>query len=334
MEMITEAGSSARLAAKLFRGLADPTRLSILLALQAGEKRVTDLAAGLAALRPTSPGTWPASKTAAWSRTAPRAARTSTGSPGQSRPACCTPPRTCWPGSGTRSSCAELLRRLRPGAGARVTASPPITPALERGSIQWLRQARTARRLSWLSLAYMAAEGAVAVTAAILAGSVALLGFGLDSVIEALASIIVVWRFTGSRTLSRPAERRAQKVVAVTYFLLAPCIAADAIRTLITAGHPATSWPGITVSAASLIVMPLLGIAKQRIGTRLSSAAVRGEGTENLICACLAAAVLAGLLANAVLGWWWLDPSIALIIAAMAVREGRETWGGDEGEGP
>ncbi len=215
-----------------------------------------------------------------------------------------------------------------------MSASSPTAPAaLEHGSPQWLRQAQVARRLSWLSLAYMAAEGAVAVTAAILAGSVALLGFGLDSVIEALASIIVVWRFTGTRTLSETAERRAQKAVAVTYFLLAPYIAADAIRTLVTAEHPATTWAGVAVSAASLVVMPLLGLAKQRIGTRLGSAAVRGEGTENLICAYLAAAVLAGLLANTALGWWWLDPAIALVIAAMAVHEGRETWEGhEEGE--
>jgi len=212
-----------------------------------------------------------------------------------------------------------------------VNASSPTAPAaLEHGSPQWLCQAQVARRLSWLSLAYMAAEGAVAVSAAVLAGSVALLGFGLDSVIEALASIIVVWRFTGTRTLSHTAERRAQKAVAVTYFLLAPYIAADAIRTLVTAEHPATTWPGIAVSAASLVVMPLLGLAKQRIGTRLGSAAVRGEGTDNLICAYLAAAVLAGLLANTALGWWWLDPAIALVIAAMAVHEGRETWEGDE----
>lgn len=133
----------------------------------------------------------------------------------------------------------------------------------------------------------MAAEGAVAVTAAILAGSGALLGFGLDSVVKALASIIVVWRFTGTRTLSETAE------------------------------HTATTWAGVAVSAASLVVMPLLGIARQRIGTRLGSAAVRGEGTENLICAYLAAAVLAGLLAN----------------TAMAVHEGRETREGhEEGE--
>ncbi len=213
-----------------------------------------------------------------------------------------------------------------------MSRSPATIPAaLEHGSPRWLRQARTARRLSWLSLAYMAAEGAVAINAAVLAGSVALLGFGLDSVIEALASVVVVWRFTGTRTLSQSAERRARKAVAVTYFLLAPCVAADALRTLITAVRPAVTWPGIAVSAASLIVMPLLGLAKQRVGARLGSAAVRGEGAENLICACLAAAVLAGLLANTALGWWWIDPVTALGIAVIAVREGREAW---EGEGP
>jgi divalent metal cation (Fe/Co/Zn/Cd) transporter len=214
-----------------------------------------------------------------------------------------------------------------------VSTSSPVPPAvLEHGSPQWRRQARLARTLSWLSLGYMAAEGAVAVIAAVLAGSVALLGFGLDSVIEALASVIIVWRFTGTRTVSQTAERRAQQAVAVTYFLLAPYIAADALYTLITREHAATSWAGAGVSAASLIAMPLLGVAKHRVGARLGSAAVRGEGTQNLICAYLAAAVLAGLLANAVLGWWWLDPAVALAIAALALRDGREAWEGDDGE--
>lgn len=195
---------------------------------------------------------------------------------------------------------------------------------------RWHRAARQARLLSWLSLAYMAAEGTVAIIAAILAGSVALLGFGLDSVIEGLASIIIVWRFTGTRTLSETAETRAQKAVAVTFFLLAPYIAYDAISTLL-AGHPAeTSWLGIAVSVASLIVMPALGIAKKRIGARLDSGATAGEGTQNLLCAYLAAAVLIGLLANTWLGWWWLDPLVGLGIAGLAVYEGIETWRGED----
>lgn len=198
------------------------------------------------------------------------------------------------------------------------------------GSPAWRRQARLTRLLSWLSLLYMAAEGATGVGAALIAGSVALLGFGLDSVIEGLASVIIVWRFTGTRTLSETAERRAQKAVAVTFFLLAPYIAADAIHSLVTAGHARTSWLGIGLSAASLIVMPALGLAKKRIGARLGSRATIGEGVQNILCAYLAIAVLIGLLANTWLGLWWLDPAIAFGIAALAVHEGREAWEGGE----
>lgn len=186
-----------------------------------------------------------------------------------------------------------------------------------------------AKALSWLSLAYMTVEGAVAITGAILAGSVALLGFGLDSVIEGLASIIVIWRFTGSRRLSPRAEYRARRLVAITLFLLAPYIAQDALRTLINAEHPGTSWIGIALCASSMIVMPALGRAKQRIGSRLGSGATAGEGTQNMLCAYLAAGVLAGLALNGALGLWWADPTVALGIAALAVTEGRETWRGD-----
>ena len=194
----------------------------------------------------------------------------------------------------------------------------------------WHRAARQARLLSWLSLAWMAAEGAIAIIATVIAGSVALLGFGLDSAIEGLASVIIIWRFTGTRTLSETAEARARKAVAVTFFLLAPYIAYDAAATLIARDHAWTSWLGIGLSIASLIVMPVLGTAKRRLGARLDSAATAGEGTQNLLCAYLAAAVLAGLLANTLLGWWWLDPVVALGIAGLAVREGTEAWHGEE----
>lgn len=196
--------------------------------------------------------------------------------------------------------------------------------------VAWHRAAQQARLLSWLSLAYMAAEGAVAIVAAILAGSVALLGFGLDSGIEGLASVIVVWRFTGARTLSETAEARAQKAVAITFFLLAPYIAYDALTTLVAGERAATSWVGIGLAVVSLIVMPLLGIAKKRLGARLDSGATSGDGTQNLLCAYLAAAVLAGLLANTVVGWWWLDPVVGLGIAGLAVWEGIEAWRGED----
>jgi divalent metal cation (Fe/Co/Zn/Cd) transporter len=216
------------------------------------------------------------------------------------------------------------------GVGGQQRDSGRAAAAAVSSDAGWQRAARRARLLSWLSLAYMAAEGAIAIIAAVIAGSVALLGFGLDSAIEGLASVIIVWRFTGTRTLSETAEARAQKAVAVTFFLLAPYIAYDAAATLITRSHAETSWLGIGLSIASLIVMPALGVAKRRLGARLGSGATAGEGNQNLLCAYLAAGVLAGLLANTVLGWWWLDPVVALGIAGLAVREGVEAWHGEE----
>jgi divalent metal cation (Fe/Co/Zn/Cd) transporter len=191
------------------------------------------------------------------------------------------------------------------------------------------RLIQRAKTLSWLSLAYMTAEGAIGITAAILAGSVALLGFGLDSAIEGLASVIVIWRFTGTRRLSEHAEERARRLVAITFFLLAPYIAQDAIRTLINGEHPTTSWLGIGISISSIIVMPMLGRAKQRIGQRLGSGATAGEGNQNMLCAYLAAGVLAGLVLNTAFGLWWADPTVALGIAVLALHEGRETWRGE-----
>lgn len=217
----------------------------------------------------------------------------------------------------------------RGGTGAERSGDRAAAATVTRDA-GWQRAARQARLLSWLSLAYMAAEGAIAITAAVIAGSVALLGFGLDSAIEGLASVIIIWRFTGTRTLSETAEARAQKAVAATFFLLAPYIAAEAIHALAAGDRAETSWLGIGLAVASLIVMPALGVAKRCLGARLGSLATAGEGTQNLLCAYLAAAVLAGLLANTVLGWWWLDPVVALGIAALAVREGVEAWHGEE----
>src|ERR1700759_5671706 len=184
------------------------------------------------------------------------------------------------------------------GAPIQLRVLPPAAP---RGRD---RDIRRAKALSWLSLAWMTVEGAVAVGAAIAAGSVALLGFGIDSAVEALASVIVIWRFTGRRRLSEQAEERAQRLVAISFFPLAPYIAQDAVRTLIASEHPEVSWVGVALSASSLVVMPLLGRAKQRVGAQLGSGATAGEGAQNLLCAYLAAGVLAGLLANALVGAW------------------------------
>jgi divalent metal cation (Fe/Co/Zn/Cd) transporter len=185
------------------------------------------------------------------------------------------------------------------------------------------------RLLSWVSLGYMALEGAIAVLAGVLAGSVALVGFGLDSAIEGFASAIIVWRFTGHRVFSEAAEHRAQKLVAVQFFILAPYVGFESVKALVGGEHADVTWLGIGLSATSVVVMPYLGIAKQRLADQLGSAATKGEGRQNMLCAYLAGALLLGLLGNALVGAWWLDPVIGLLIAGVAVKEGVEAWRGE-----
>ena len=197
------------------------------------------------------------------------------------------------------------------------------------GAPVYLREARKAKWLSWASLGYMALEGAVAIIAGIAAGSIALIGFGLDSAIEGFASVVIVWRFTSWRTLSHEAENRAQKLVAIQFFILAPYVGIESIRALLDGHHAEVSVVGIALAASSLGVMPWLGRAKQRIGTRIGSSATASEGKQNLLCAYLACALLIGLLGNALFGAWWLDPVVGLLIAGLAIQEGRESWRGD-----
>jgi divalent metal cation (Fe/Co/Zn/Cd) transporter len=206
----------------------------------------------------------------------------------------------------------------------------PIAPAKPRLDAQaYRRLARRARTLSWLSLAWMTVEGAVAIAAGAAASSIALVGFGLDSAIEGFASVIIVWRFTGHRMFSATAERRAQTLVAVQFFLLAPYVAFASLRALIGGDRPDESWVGIGLAISSVILMPMLGIAKQRLADQLGSAATKGEGRQNMLCAYLAGALLLGLLGNLIAGAWWLDPVVGLLIAAVAVKEGREAWRGE-----
>jgi divalent metal cation (Fe/Co/Zn/Cd) transporter len=209
-----------------------------------------------------------------------------------------------------------------PAAGRR----PDSAPAGR--SPEWLRLARLARLLSWLTLAWMGVEGGVAIGAAIVSGSVALLGFGLDSGIEAMASVIVIWRLTGTRLASPTSERRAQQLVAVSFYLLAPYIAVEAIRGLAGGDRAETSIVGLVLTAGTAVLEPGLGVAKRRIGARLGTSATAGEGTQNLLCAYLAIAVFAGLAANTLFGAWWLDGVVALGVAGWAVIEGRRAWAG------
>ena len=208
----------------------------------------------------------------------------------------------------------------------RVSAAP-VAAGVDEATYR--RLAKRVRALSWLSLAWMTVEGAVAITAGLVASSIALVAFGLDSAIEGFASVVIVWRFTGRRMFSARAEERAQKLVAIQFFLLAPYVVVESLRALIGGERPDASWVGIGLAISSVILMPLLGIAKQRLADQLGSAATKGEGRQNMLCAYLAGALLIGLLGNALAGAWWLDPAVGLLIAGVAVKEGREAWRGE-----
>jgi divalent metal cation (Fe/Co/Zn/Cd) transporter len=231
----------------------------------------------------------------------------------------------------------HLLELVRLPARQEASASSSVQPKLRHRHARrtqvrdriWLRDARRARLLSWLSLAWMGVEGGVGLVAGVLAGSVALVGFGLSSVVEGMASIIVIWRFTGSRLHSDTAEHAAHKAVAISFWVLAPYVALQSVYDLATQHHSGPSPLGIAVTASSLVLMPLLGRAKQRVGARLGSAATQGEGAQNMLCAAMAAAVLIGLAGQALVGAWWLDPLAGLFIAAVAVKSGRDAWRGD-----
>ncbi len=206
---------------------------------------------------------------------------------------------------------------------------PLAAPAARITPERYRDLAARVKALSWLSLGAMSVEGIVALAAGIMAGSIALVGFGLDSAIEGFASVIIIWRFTGSRVMSESAEQRAQKLVAIQFFLLAPYVAFESVRALVGGEHAEVSVLGMALAVWSLITMPLLGVAKQRIADEIGSAATKGEGRQNILCAYLAGALLVGLAGNAIAGAWWLDPVVGLLIAAVAVKEGAEAWRGD-----
>ncbi|MET7461200.1 hypothetical protein [Nonomuraea sp. NPDC005501] len=195
-------------------------------------------------------------------------------------------------------------------------------------SAEWLRAARSARALSVATLVWLGLESSLGLWAGFRAHSVALIGWGMSALVEGAASLIVVWRFTGSRTLSEGAEHRARKALAVSFWVLAPYLVLHVAYDL-DMGHRAVPTAlGIAVTAVSLVSMPALGLVKRRLARRLASPATAGEGTQNLICAATAGGVLAGLWLNTV-GWWWVDPVMAVALAAVAAREGHRAWRGD-----
>jgi divalent metal cation (Fe/Co/Zn/Cd) transporter len=201
---------------------------------------------------------------------------------------------------------------------------PPQVPAEDRARLE-----RKARLLAWGGNAWHLVEFGIAIAAGLAAGSVALIGFGADSLIEGLAGFVIVWLFTGGRGSSEQAERRAQQLIAVSYFILAAYIGVASSRDLVAGNEPAVSWVGIGLAAFTALTMPLLAMVKRRVGNKLNSSATVSEAQQNQICAYLSIALLVGLLANALVGWWWADPAAALVIGAVALREGIESWRGD-----
>jgi divalent metal cation (Fe/Co/Zn/Cd) transporter len=200
----------------------------------------------------------------------------------------------------------------------RTAGAPP--------SAAWSRAARRARLLAWVSLAWMLAEGAVGALAGVEANSISVLTWAASSAVEGLASAIVIWRFTGARTLSDDAERRAQRWVAGSFFLLAPYFLYEAGHRLLVGEAAEASALAIVITASSVVGMPMLGWAKLRLGRRLDSGATSGEGVQNLLCAGQAAAALVAVCTAGALPW--LDPVAALVIAGIAAMEGAGLWRG------
>jgi len=204
-----------------------------------------------------------------------------------------------------------------------------VRPLSLSGSDDRARLEQRARRLALAGNAWHLAEAAVALAAGFVAASVALQGFGFDSGIELLAGGVIVWLFTGGRGSSESAERRAQQLIAVSFFVLALYVASESVRDLVGGRHPAVSWVGIGLAIVSAPTMILLARAKRRVGHGLVSSATVSEAAQNQICAYLSFALLAGLLLNALAGWWWADPAAALVIAGVAAYEGWESWRGE-----
>jgi divalent metal cation (Fe/Co/Zn/Cd) transporter len=183
--------------------------------------------------------------------------------------------------------------------------------------------------LAWLGVGWHGIEATVAIGAGVVAGSIALIGFGADSLIESGAGFVVLWRFAVSRVASEDAERCAQRLIAASFYLLAAYVGVEAVRSLIGADEPHVSWVGIGLSVVTLLTMPPLAAAKRRVAERLGSSATKSESRQTVLCAYLSGALLVGLGANAAFGWWWADPATALVIAAVAINEGREAWRGE-----
>ena len=187
---------------------------------------------------------------------------------------------------------------------------------------------RRARLLNVATIGWNGVEGIIAVAAGLAAGSISLVGFGVDSAIEVSAALILAWRLHQERGdgCTQPADQKATKAIAISFAALATGVAIESVRNLAGGEHPDASVVGVVLAALSLAVMPFLARAKARLAPGLGSTAARADAAQTNLCALMSAVVLAGLAANAALGWWWADPVAGLGIAALAAVEARRTW--------
>ncbi len=185
------------------------------------------------------------------------------------------------------------------------------------------RLRRRAFQLEWATVAWNALEGTVAIIAGLVAGSVALVAFGLDSSVEVFASLVVIWELQG---VDRGREQRALRLIGVGYLVVAAYVAWDAASALLAGNRPGGSPVGLTLLAAAVVVMFGLGFAKLRLGREMDSPTVQADGRFSLVDGSLAGAVFVGLAVTAIFGWWWADGVLGLLIAALATREGIEAW--------
>ncbi|PSL52821.1 cation efflux family protein [Saccharothrix carnea] len=213
----------------------------------------------------------------------------------------------------TASTCAD---------GCCTTESKPVL-TLDRRSVL----TRRVRLLVAATIAYNVVEAVIAIAAGTIASSTALIGFGLDSVVEVASATAVAWQFSAKDHEAR--ERVTLRVIALSFFALALYVTVESVRALLGAQAADHSTTGIVLAAVSLVVMPVLSRAQRAAGRELGSASAVADSKQTLLCTYLSAVLLAGLLLNSTLGWWWADPLAALVIAAVAVREGREAWRGE-----
>lgn len=186
---------------------------------------------------------------------------------------------------------------------------------------------RRAQLLAGASVAYNSVEAVVSIAAGAAAGSIALVGFGLDSVVEMASGLVILWQFRHPVPESR--ERRALRLIALSFFALAAYVAVESVRSLLSRAAPEASTVGIAIAALSLAIMPTISWLQRRTGRELGSSTVVADSKQTLLCTYLSAVLLVGLLLNAWLGWWWADPVVGLVVAGLALKEGRDAWRGD-----